>query len=568
MGGGKSLQRVHGHIVNPEPEYSLITLIGNVFVLLLFSYLLVCFVFWIKKKQFKTFFYFVLIAIFLVVSFIDTNFGARICPAVITLVAETTSSESGEFLNVFAFTKSSLFVYAYCFVIIVITIGVEYLYKKIVKTKLFFCIFERKSHLCSIISGGVLMASILSCTKYVDLFMCETSDEVSTWEVYGPHDSVSDIIYTWYDLKLAGYEVQSAIKTTTSVVQSIKDVTYADSLNIILVIGESHIKWHSSLYGYKLPTNPLMQKEVDNGNLFVFENVSSPFIRTSDNLKNMLCTNSIGKGEKWYQSPYLPALFKAAGWHVSFFDNQRDWKKNTSTVFALNSFIYNDNMLKMSYHEINDTSFRYDAELVEYYSSREMQRSNHNLLVFHLQGQHMGASERYPKSSEFEHFRIQDIYRHESWIDDTKKQIIAEYDNATYYNDYVLKKIADLYRDENTIMIYLSDHGEETYDYRNQYGRKLFDIMNENYVRYIYEIPFMIWCSDKYLSMNKNIVDSIRKATKKPFSSDNLSQLLLSLGDLHTLYRKEELNPLSEKYKCPKRVIEAKYCFDDYVKSK
>lgn len=565
LGGFGAIQRIHGHIVNPEPEFNLVTLVGNGLVLLIVSYLLTCFLFWQKKRLFKGLFYFVLFLVFLIVSFIEANFGARICPAVVTLVAETTSTESNEFFGVYAFTRSSLLVYLSCFIIAIIVLTSEFLYKEFMKSCLYTYILG-KNMFFSVITGCLLFASLLSCTTYVSLFKCETSDEVSTWQTYGPHDCVSDMLYTWYDLRLAGDELRNAIQCTREAIPLLAPSANTDSLNIILVIGESHIKWHSSIYGYKLPTNPMMDKEIKSGNMFVFENVTAPFIRTSDNIKNMLCSNCIGENEKWYQTPFFPALFKASGWYVSFFDNQRDWKKNSSTVFALNSFLYNDDMINMSYHELNDTSFRYDAEIVEYYSKLKLKRSNRNLILFHLQGQHVSAGDRYPKPSKFEIFKKEDINRKESWIDEAKKQIIAEYDNATYYNDYVLRRIIDLYRDESTIMIYLSDHGEETYDYRDQYGRKVYDEMNEKYVHYIYEIPFLIWCSDKYLSDNPDMLVSIQKAVKKPFSSDNLAQLMFVLGDIQTKYRKEELNPLSNKYRCPKRVIEAKYCFDDYVK--
>lgn len=48
--------------------------------------------------------------------------------------------------------------------------------------------------------------------------------------------------------------------------------------------------------------------------------------------------------------------------------------------------------------------------------------------------------------------------------------MIAEYDNATLYNDYVLK-ILLIYLEIKYGSPLFSDHGEEIYDYRDSYGR-------------------------------------------------------------------------------------------------
>ena len=47
-------------------------------------------------------------------------------------------------------------------------------------------------------------------------------------------------------------------------------VCEADSVDVVFVIGESFIKWHSSLYGYRLPTSPVLDEELRRGRLAVF----------------------------------------------------------------------------------------------------------------------------------------------------------------------------------------------------------------------------------------------------------------------------------------------------------
>ena len=59
--------------------------------------------------------------------------------------------------------------------------------------------------------------------------------------------------------------------------------------------------------------------------------------------------------------------------------------------------------------------------------------------------------------------------------------------------------IIDLFRNKNAVMVYLSDHGEEIYDYRDSKGRKAADKANlKEWLNGLLEIPFLVWCSDIY----------------------------------------------------------------------
>ena len=565
IGGIDVLRRIHGEIVVPDPKVSLVKLIGDLLLAFFFAYLLTLAITAAARKWVKIIVYVVLLSLFLTVSFTEAHFNARICPQILTLIAETNKAESSEFLQVYALAPKSLVVYGWVSVLAVLIIVSEHFYGRFLSNTLTrrMCIFESsiiKKAICVLLAVVLTLSVVYGGKTYSELFKCSTSDAASTWQPLGPQDYVSDIIYSLYALNLTGKEIDTAIEVTKNAITKVS-VQEGDSINLILVIGESHIKWHSSLYGYRLPTNPQMEKEKESSRLFVFQDVVATSIRTSDNIKNILSCNCIGQGEKWYAYPAFPSIFKKAGFHVSFFDNQGNGSK-TSTGFALNSFLYNEDILNASYDQVSDTCFKYDGEMIDYYS-KVGKRDKRNLLIFHLIGQHVKADENYPHKTQFSRFGIDDIIRNDAWLDDKKRQIIAEYDNATLYNDQVLREITKLYEEENTVMVYLSDHGEETYDYRNQYGRKLHDAMTSDYVKYIYEIPFMIWCSDKFISGHPEIITEMKEASYKPFSSDNLCQIMFYLGGVKSVYYKSNLNPLYFGYKCPRRIIEGEYIFDE-----
>lgn len=102
-------------------------------------------------------------------------------------------------------------------------------------------------------------------------------------EEYGCRDSITTLFYSLYNIYLVNLEMKHAVDVTCCAKQS--HVSVDDSLNVVYVIGESYIKCHSQLYGYYLPTTPNLYQEKKKGNLFVFDNVVSPFNRTTLTMK-------------------------------------------------------------------------------------------------------------------------------------------------------------------------------------------------------------------------------------------------------------------------------------------
>lgn len=77
-------------------------------------------------------------------------------------------------------------------------------------------------------------------------------------------------------------------------------------------------------------------------------------------------------------------------------------------------------------------------------------------------------------------------------ITDGKKEIVAQYDNALYYNDYIVSSIIDKFRDSETLVIYVPDHGEAVYDE----GEDMSGHIEENPTHHMIEIPVIMWASE------------------------------------------------------------------------
>lgn len=397
-----------------------------------------------------------------------------------------------------------------------------------------------------------------------ELFQCRSLKDIEKWssqynEYY--YDYYTRTIYSLFAPYVVSKEIRRGIEVTKEASGS-NSCSKApnDTLKITLVIGESYIKSHASIYGYPLNTTPTLKKEVEKGNLFVFKDVITPYNATSLAVKNVLSCNNLSTGQQWQDMPFFPALFKKAGYEVFFWDNQN--KVGQHSDFTLNSYLSNKTIKKLSYTDCNKNIFRYDYDLLKDFFNKKTLTTQNTFTIFHLWGQHLDAKERYPSNSSFNKYTISDYdWRKEKWLTDGMKQEIAEYDNAVLYNDYVIQKLIEKNISLNSVIIYLSDHGEEIYDYRPSKGRKNTPISG-SLLKYQYQIPFMIWCSDKFQNKYPNVIREIKSSLNKPFKTDNLCHLLFHIGRIETKYYRSEYDLISPQYKCKKRIVADKIKYD------
>lgn len=524
-----------------------------------------------KNIFLKTIFYFITVFFFAIYMFLWLVFGTSISPLIVQLIVETNGRESSEFFNAFVFSKGAIITYVSVIVLIAIIVFFERLWKKIREKKWLkrkFFVF-----MLGIISMLLLISAILlNFKRYYTLYKCQTYADLESWVVENipfPMDSFTSTAYSIHALEATKNEIKIAVNLAKDIYRQPVTDEVNDSINIIYVLGESFIKSHASLYGYKLKTTPFMDTEEHKGNLVAFSDVVAPFNLTTLVEKNTFCCNSLSDGEEWYQTPYFPILFKKAGYKVLMWDLQRSYKKDLFCTFSVNSFIYNKELQKYAYTYAYDKNLSYDGELVDdFFKNGESMMGKKNLIIFHLKGQHIDASERYPHGKKFSKLSYKDIKRNESYLTKDKKQDIAEYDNATFYNDYVIKKIAEKYANKNTIMIYFSDHGEEIYDYRDSKGRNAGGSgVTPNLLKYQYEVPFVIWYSNSFKKKYPKLVKEIRASKDKPFMTDNVCQILFHIVGMKIKWYKADRDLISPSYVARKRIIADKD-YDKYVKNR
>jgi heptose-I-phosphate ethanolaminephosphotransferase len=332
---------------------------------------------------------------------------------------------------------------------------------------------------------------------------------------------------------------------------------------LVVIIGESYSKYHSDLYEYYLNTNPNLKKLKDDGNLFIYTDVVSPWNLTSEVFKLILSFKSQDDSLYWADTPLFPAIFKKSGWGSFFISNQIVKKKGTQWDFQMRSYLNNEDVENHSFHGRNDELHQYDLDLIRDYESLSDKLLPQNLIIFHLMGQHVKYTERYPPT--FNYFTADSIKREDLNI--SHKQEIAEFDNATRYNDYVVNEIIKKFEDKNAIAIYLSDHGEEANDYRIQMDRTMEPVIFPNMARYQFEIPFMIWTSDTFKKKHPELTDKIKNSVNRPYLTDDLPHLLMDLTGVQSKWFDPSRSLINDKFNVNrKRLLRNGEDYDEIMK--
>lgn len=288
---------------------------------------------------------------------------------------------------------------------------------------------------------------------------------------------------------------------------------------IVMVVGESASKGHWGLYGYPLPTTPYLSAISDS--LFVFKDAIGNSTGTALNMECILTLKDDNSKDEWYNYPTLPDIFNHAGYRTWWLSNQERsgiWNNSYSAIVS------RANIVKFLGKENSEeaSAYRYDEVLLPEFYKAMSDTSAYKMINLHLMGSHTKYKMRYP--SEYSRFTPQNerMVHKGSWLNDSKLNTIAAYDNSILYTDYILSQIIRMIERETkpSICIYFSDHGENVYSDRDFIGR------DRKYVR----IPLIIYANEAYRRLNPDVVNAIKNSLTKRFSTSGIPHLLMHLS--------------------------------------
>ena len=355
---------------------------------------------------------------------------------------------------------------------------------------------------------------------------------IHTWRAWkdGPVGHLSDILTTFNE-----YEMPDESQLHHEVPEIALDETQELPTSVVLIIGESFARFHSSLYGYEKSTNPCLEDLHDKSLLYTIDSIDAPAPITNISLQYMMTSfskaDAEGKDNKWYEFPSVMEMMSACGYDCYWFSNQaRTGRFNyIARVFA-------ESCKKCFFYQqegaLNNNS-NLDVVLAD--SSRQFIRqldihNKRHFMVYHMMGSHFDYSKRYTR--EFNRFSQSDYAQYPQ----NQRKILASYDNSILYNDYIVSQIIDIYKNEEAVIVYVPDHGQDMfrsspdyYSHGKMNDPKSFD--------YGVEIPFMIYASPAFQQKHPQVMQRIkyRQDHPKAWNSDDLPYLIMDLIGVKTI---------------------------------
>lgn len=281
--------------------------------------------------------------------------------------------------------------------------------------------------------------------------------------------------------------------------------------HLVVVIGESSSLYHCSVYGYEKPTWPRMSARTQSEELIVFEQAFSAYDATNGVMRSVFSVDP----DLFGHVPLFPAVYRKAGYHTAIYDNQYFLGGGIS-------FLCDEAVSDALFDTRVDGPFQYDEMMI----SSLKPTDSLSLDIIHLVGQHFTYSDRYP--AEFTHFQPTDYDAYK--YNDMQREVIAHYDNAALYCDYVLDQIIRKFESQDCLVVFFSDHGEEVFEMRDYCGHC--SAATSPDPSYLYRVPFFVWLSPLFSARHPDKVQNIQTQCHQELCTSNFASWLMTLSSL------------------------------------
>ena len=521
---------------------------------------------WVRRLM-----YVVLYSVAITDVFCFWKFGSTITPSMLLLVGETDSREAGEFFTTYINLDVLLSPIGWLVVLMLIH-AIIALRKKLCRlfklnysqlVKPFFTKVSafadryRITHVSAVAVVVLLVWSICSSWQnkkgMTRLMTASTIGEVEHILTEANHGEfylpIYRLAFSIYSNELASKQVGRCIVASNNA--KVDSCNYR-SPNIVLIIGESYSRSHCQLYGYDVKDTPRQRKLERRGLLTKFDDVVSCWNLTSFVFKNVLSMHVVGEKGEWCDYPLFPELFRKAGYKVTFLTNQFLPEAKQAVYDFSGGFFLNNPTLSKAQFDVRNTQLHpFDDGLLADYDrflkDGKIDLKGHNLIIFHLIGQHVSYNTRFPRDRH--KFTADDYTERRPDIGNGRRRMIANYDNACLYNDSIVDQIVKRFANKNAIVIYMPDHGEEIYEPgRNIVCRNHSAEVDWPLAHYEFEVPFWIYCSHRYALAHPQVFKAIKDAKGKRFMTDALPHMLVWLAGISTKSYHPQYNLLSPDY--------------------
>lgn len=384
----------------------------------------------------------------------------------------------------------------------------------------------------------------------------ENSTPVSSAQAQNSGANLNSTAQSWGETLNSAPQSPSAISNSKTTDAATSPASQKSRVkNIILIIGESLQRGHMSLYGYGVKNTPLLEKLEASGNLIKFSDTISPYGTTNQVLMRLLNFSDYESERKraWFRNLSIIDMFKLSGYRTFWISNQEAFgahalsAKSAADRADAESFLSKSNLYET-------VRIKPDGVLLPLINQAKAGQRERNFYVIHLIGSHMDYSLRYPEG--FGKFSAADV---KAKLTSKQKDVVAYYDNSVLYNDFVINEIFKIFSGDDSLIVYLSDHGENLYE-NGRLGHGMES-------RFTYEIPLIFIGSREFLSDHAKLWQRLAAAKDKPFMSDDLAHLLVDIIGVAPLEFDERKSPIRADFNASRKRIANGVDYDEKLKS-
>jgi len=292
----------------------------------------------------------------------------------------------------------------------------------------------------------------------------------------------------------------------------------------VLVIGESARYDHFSINGYKRPTSPHLEKVQ---NLISFSKAYSLDTYTS------IVVPKIIQNIKLDNHVSLIKLMEKNNYKTLWISNHRKHGDAVTEVASESQFsIFRDDIYSTK------TANKFDQAILDKLDETLKASPNENLfIVLHTIGSHLNYDLRYP--DEYMIYtptckRNYSFFGRDSCTD--IENLTNSYDNSITYSDYILAQVIERLKPHNSMLIYVSDHGQSLGENGVYFHGAIYKGAPEEQIH----IPMFVWASDQFLK-DPDLKNNFKKASSAKDQSFTHATIFHSIP--HCLGLQKNIDP-------------------------
>ena len=428
-----------------------------------------------------------------------TSLKTDINIAIIDSVLHTNPDEAGEFFQTFFEAKYLVVAILLCIIFYAMTRYKRYSTKE----------FSRKT---------IIVLSVIY-IAFAAVFFTKSAMRISSNKADRAISKLSEHILINYAFVLKKYLLDDNFLASNKQILKDYDVSKAANQNIkaeqkvanvVFVIGESLQRNEMSVYGFGLPTTPNLMALKQSGNAIIYTDTTAPDTYTNGSLSKVLNFSNYESKEPWSKSLNIVDMFSLVGYKTAWISNQSNIGGYSTTQKSVADRSNITFFAQKFASETNFTGKETDGILLPEISKIKQNLGESNFYIIHLMGNHFKYDLRYPK--DFAKFTANDL---QNKMNPGQKESFAWYLNSVLYNDYVINEIYKIFKDDEALIVYLSDHGEALFEIDGIRGHGMIN-------RFVLEIPLIFIGTDKFKAKYPQIWQKLEVAKDYKFMSDDI----------------------------------------------